>query len=97
MIDMMIRRTNHSKMNALRRCALALILAVGGAVATPQTATARNSSDEEPAGTDARLEGYKESAKLDPSSNAVNWLLLVVLAAACVGVMFMNPKRSHLD
>ena len=95
MIDMMMKRINHSKMNALRRGALALVLAIGGAVATPNAALARD--EEEPAGTDARLEGYQGGAKLDPSSNALNWLLLVVLAAACIGVMFMNPKRSHLD
>ena len=33
----------------------------------------------------------------DASGTALTWLLLVVLGGICVGVMFMNSKRTHLD
>ncbi|HEY7089369.1 MAG TPA: hypothetical protein VH518_14830 [Tepidisphaeraceae bacterium] len=54
---------------------------------------------------DARLEGYTEGAQnsnsltvtLESSSTALMWLLLVVMAGICVGVMFKNAKRTHLD
>jgi hypothetical protein len=46
---------------------------------------------------DARLEGYPGNVTLDSSSTALLWLLLIVLAAACVGVMFKNARRTHLD
>ena len=88
---MMIRK----KINLLRRSLVALF--IGGAVAlSPATALARSDDESQPTG-DARLEGYQGGAKLDISSTALTWLLLIVLGAACVGVMFINPKRSHLD
>jgi hypothetical protein len=54
---------------------------------------------------DARLEGYAEAGgnsnpinvTLESSSTATMWLLLIVMAALCVGVMFKNAKRTHLD
>jgi hypothetical protein len=46
---------------------------------------------------DARLEGYGTNVTLENSSTALMWLLLFVLAALCVGVMFKNAKRTHLD
>jgi cytochrome c-type biogenesis protein CcmH/NrfF len=46
---------------------------------------------------DARLEGYGTNVTLENSSTALMWLLLVVLGAICVGVMFKNAKRTHLD
>ena len=46
---------------------------------------------------DARLEGYPSGVTLDPTSSALTWLVVFVLGALCLGVMFMNPKRSHLD
>ncbi|HMB95696.1 MAG TPA: hypothetical protein VKK61_06620, partial [Tepidisphaeraceae bacterium] len=46
---------------------------------------------------DARLENYGGNVTLENSSTALIWLLLVVLAAVCVGVMFKNAKRTHLD
>jgi hypothetical protein len=45
---------------------------------------------------DARLQGYANPVVI-PGSTALYWLLVLVLAGACVGVMFMNAKRSHLD
>jgi cytochrome c-type biogenesis protein CcmH/NrfF len=46
---------------------------------------------------DARLENYGANVTLENSSTALLWLLLVVLGAVCVGVMFKNAKRTHLD
>jgi hypothetical protein len=55
---------------------------------------ARASDEKEPY--DARLEGYGANVTLDGNSG-LTWLLLVVLGALCVGVLFKNSKRSHLD
>ena len=67
------------------------------AVAIPVIAFA--SGDEETDGIDARLKGYKDGsmALKDASGTALTWILLIVLAAICVGVLFMSAKRSHLD
>jgi hypothetical protein len=46
---------------------------------------------------DARLEGYPGRVTLDSWSTALMWLLLVVLGAICIGVMFKNARRTHLD
>jgi hypothetical protein len=46
---------------------------------------------------DARLEGYGGGATLDLTSSALTYLMVFVLGIICMGVMFMNPKRSHLD
>jgi len=34
---------------------------------------------------------------LDTGGTALSWLLLILLAALCVGVVFKNANRSHLD
>jgi hypothetical protein len=47
---------------------------------------------------DARLQNYPGgSVTLDSGSTALLTLLLIVMAAVCVGVMFKNAKRTHLD
>jgi len=66
------------------------------ALVAPITAQA-GSNDGERVVVDARLEGYPSGVTLDPSSTALTWLFLCVLGAVCLGVMFINPKRSHLD
>ena len=67
------------------------------ALMTPIVVLASNDEDATPL--DARLLGYKEgnAALKDASGTAVTWLLCIVLTAVCVGVMFINSKRSHLD
>ena len=96
MIADMSTRTKRSCIQKLRSGALAAMLALSSTLTLTSTAQARSSDDETPS-TEARLEGYAGGAKLEPSSNALYWLLLVVLGAICIGVMFINPKRSHLD
>ena len=53
--------------------------------------------DEESKIYDARLEGYANNVTLDAGGSGLTWLLLVVLAALCLGVMFKTAGRSHLD
>lgn len=71
-------------------CALLLL-------ATPVTTWARQPEMEREI-VDARLEGYdKTGVTLPPSGTALMWLLLIFLTIVCVGVMFKDAKRSHLD
>lgn len=58
-----------------------------------------STNDEEAPTIDARLEGYKDGnmALKDASGAALSWLLLIILTSMCVGVLFINSKRSHLD
>ncbi len=53
--------------------------------------------DEESKIYDARLEGYANNVTLDAGGSGLTWLLLVVLAVLCLGVMFKTAGRSHLD
>jgi hypothetical protein len=46
---------------------------------------------------DARLEGYGTNVTLDSGGSGLTWLLLIVLAALCLGVLFKTSGRSHLD
>ena len=83
-------------MNVFRRYLIALMLALSLTFTmVPRAALARDEGDKEIY--DARLEGYQTPVALDSGSTALTWLLLIVLTGICVGVMFMNPKRSHLD
>jgi hypothetical protein len=46
---------------------------------------------------DARLEVYPKNVTLDGGGTALMYFLLLVLAGLCVGVLFKNANRSHLD
>jgi hypothetical protein len=54
-------------------------------------------ASDEPEVYDARLQGYTQTVQLDIASTALIWLLLIVLGALCLGVLFKDAKRSHLD
>jgi hypothetical protein len=62
-------------------------------------AVARAADDEDRSPIDARLQGYQSgnAALTNAGGTPLTWLLLFVLAGICIGVLFMNPKRSHLD
>ena len=76
---------------------LAKLLTLAFAIAVPVVALASN--DDEPDGIDARLKGYPTGsmALKDASGTALTWILLIILAAICIGVLFMSSKRTHLD
>ncbi len=63
-------------------------------LASPMPAAAQD--DEESEIVDARLEGYSKGVTLE-GSTALMWVLLLILAIVCIGPLFMNAKRTHLD
>ena len=63
-------------------------------LSTPLIALAQ---DDEQKIYDARLEGYGGNMTLDSGGSGLTWLLLIVLAALCLGVLFKTSGRSHLD
>ena len=73
---------------------LALCVAAVSVLHAPLAALAQ---DEESKIYDARLEGYGSSVTLDSGGSGLTWLLLIVLAALCLGVLFKSSGRSHLD
>ena len=77
-----------------RRAALALTLALGVSAAVPHSAVAAEEEDEH---YDARVEGYTPTVEAKSSGVGLVWVLMFLLCGGCVGIMFMNPKRSHLD
>jgi hypothetical protein len=76
---------------------LAGLLTFAFTIAIPLIAFA--SDDDEGDGIDARLKGYQAGtvALKDASGTALTWVLLIILAAICIGVLFMSSKRTHLD
>jgi hypothetical protein len=46
---------------------------------------------------DARLEGYPQNVTLEGGSTGLTWVLFIVLAALCLGGLFKDARRSHLD
>lgn len=78
------------KQRLLRR----IILTCLAVLISPMTAMAQ---DEGPAYYDARLEGYPTNVTLDLSSTGLTWLLFIFLSIVCIGVMFKNARRTHLD
>ena len=69
------------------------IIAAGVLFAAPSSAMAQ---DEEKT-YDARLAGHADNVVLDTGGTALTYLLLAGLGVLCVGVMFKNSKRTHLD
>lgn len=45
---------------------------------------------------DARYYGYEPDVALE-GGVSMTWLLMAALSAAGVGVLFIHPRRSHLD
>ncbi len=78
-----------------RRALLALALSAGVLGSAP--GVARASSDDDVEHYDGRVQGYSPDAEAKSSSVGLTYVLVVLLGAGCVGVLFMNPRRSHLD
>ena len=72
---------------------LSLAVACLTTLSTPIAALAQ----EEPKSYDARLEGYPSNVTLEGGTTALTWLLFVFLSVVCIGVLFKNAKRTHLD
>jgi hypothetical protein len=74
---------------------LAVVLAALGVFFRPMQVLAQSEGSKP----EVRLEGYGTTVnvKLDPSSSALTWIIMIALAAACIAVMFKNAKRTHLD
>jgi hypothetical protein len=46
---------------------------------------------------DARIQNFTKPVSLPDSNNGLTWLFLIFLAVVCLGAMFKNAKRTHLD
>jgi hypothetical protein len=79
----------------MKRSIRKLIVALAPVLFTALTPLASVADERVPY--DARLEGYPQNVTLDGGGTALSWLLLIILAALCIGVMFKNANRSHLD
>jgi hypothetical protein len=79
-------------MTPMKQRLIALAWSAAVLLASPASLLAQE--DEVP---DARLQGYPQSVTLEGGGTALSWLMLCILAALCIGVMFKNAKRTHLD
>ena len=75
---------------------------IGGAVMlamllTPLVTFASSNENGEREIYDARLEVYPKNVTLDAGGPALTYFLLLVLGGLCLGVLFKNANRSHLD
>ena len=73
---------------------LAVTVALSLSASLPHSARA---AEEEEEHYDARVEGYTPTVESKSSGVGLVWVLLFLLGGGSVGIMFMNPKRSHLD
>ena len=78
----------------IRRFAVAAFVFAAVVVSASSPALAQ---DDERKSYDARLEGHTDAVMLDGGSTALTWLTLAGLGVLCIGVLFKNPKRTHLD
>ena len=80
----------------LRRwIAIGLMLVV---LTAPASLLAQRSGQEEQAQiVDARLEGYDQSVTLDEGGVGLVWMVFILLAAICLGALFKDAHRTHLD
>jgi hypothetical protein len=83
----------------MRRMKHRLIMACGALLAwlaNPLAALAQqDQADRVPL--DARLEGYPQNVTLEGGSQALTWVLFIVLALLALGGLFKDAKRTHLD
>ncbi len=84
----------------MRTTVLAILLGIFALAALPSTARAQDETTPSPPKVyDGRLEmlSTKRPVTLDTSGTAGVWFTLLGLGAVCMGVMFKNAGRTHLD
>ncbi len=54
-------------------------------------------ADDAPKSYDGRLDDYGQTVTLDSNGTALTYFLFVILGLVCLGAMFKNARRSHLD
>jgi hypothetical protein len=82
------------KRSAACRWMLGALLAMVLVASAPKPALA---DDDEPAEYDARVLSYSKTVDLNSGTTALTWVLLIVLSIVCLGVLFKDAKRTHLD
>ncbi len=82
------------KRSVARRWMMGALLAMVMVASAPKPALA---DDDEPSDYDARLLSYSKTVELSSGTTALTWVLLIVLSIVCLGVLFKDAKRSHLD
>ena len=60
-------------------------------------ATAAHAQEDEAVKPNPKIEGYEQKVRVEEASTTFTWVLLIFLGVICVGVMFKNAKRTHLD
>jgi Na+/H+ antiporter NhaC len=81
----------HMIKHMIKQTAATLLLALA-VLAAPMGALAQDEKRVE-----ARVQNYEKTVEVPESTSALTWLLFILLAAICLSVLLMNPKRSHLD
>lgn len=80
-------------MGDMKRFLLILVMTIAATALPFRPAFA----DDEDAKPNVKVEGYTRPVKLEDSSTALTYILLIFIGGICVAVMFKDAKRSHLD
>lgn len=78
---------------AFKQRVVSVLLGLAVVLAAPLGALAQDDEKR----IEARVQNYSKPVEVPESSSALTWLLFLLLAAICLSVLLMNPKRSHLD
>jgi hypothetical protein len=54
-------------------------------------------AEDAPKSYDGRLDDYAQPVTVDSNGTALTYFLFVALGFICLGAMFKNARRSHLD
>ena len=65
-------------------------------LATPMAALAQRGGEEREV-LDGRLEGYASNVTLEGGSTGLTWVVFIILTIVCLGGLFKDAKRTHLD
>jgi hypothetical protein len=57
----------------------------------------RSGQEEQAPIVDARLEGYEQRVTLDDGGVGLVWMVFILLGAICLGALFKDARRTHLD